>query len=319
MNLKKVLIVCFLCYGAGALALPPAYAEAPATVNVPDQARGSIQISGTVMDKEKFPLPGVNIVVEGQNAATGVVTDIDGHFYMKVPSEESAIIISYVGFKSQRIVVGNNINFNVVLEEDVETLDEVVVTGYGSQKRMSVIGSVETLEPARLQTGSTRSLSNNLAGQLAGVIAVQRSGEPGYDSSNFWIRGIASFSGNQNPLVLVDGIERDLNNIDPAEIESFSVLKDASASAMYGVRGANGVIVINTKRGKIGAPQVNFRVEHSITEPTKLPEFIGAADYMQLLNDLADPSRRPSPMNKSIVRASAMTATSIRMSIGWMP
>ena len=293
MNLKKVLIVCFLCYGAGALALPPAYAEAPATVNVPDQARGSIQISGTVMDKEKFPLPGVNIVVEGQNAATGVVTDIDGHFYMKVPSEESAIIISYVGFKSQRIVVGNNINFNVVLEEDVETLDEVVVTGYGSQKRMSVIGSVETLEPARLQTGSTRSLSNNLAGQLAGVIAVQRSGEPGYDSSNFWIRGIASFSGNQNPLVLVDGIERDLNNIDPAEIESFSVLKDASASAMYGVRGANGVIVINTKRGKIGAPQVNFRVEHSITEPTKLPEFIGAADYMQLLNDLADPSRRP--------------------------
>ena len=293
MNLKKVLIVCFLCYGAGALALPPAYAEAPATVNVLDQARGSIQISGTVMDKEKFPLPGVNIVVEGQNAATGVVTDIDGHFYMKVPSEESAIIISYVGFKSQRIVVGNNINFNVVLEEDVETLDEVVVTGYGSQKRMSVIGSVETLEPARLQTGSTRSLSNNLAGQLAGVIAVQRSGEPGYDSSNFWIRGIASFSGNQNPLVLVDGIERDLNNIDPAEIESFSVLKDASASAMYGVRGANGVIVINTKRGKIGAPQVNFRVEHSITEPTKLPEFIGAADYMQLLNDLADPSRRP--------------------------
>ena len=293
MNLKKVLIVCFLCYGAGALALPPAYAEAPATVNVPDQARGSIQISGTVMDKEKFPLPGVNIVVEGQNAATGVVTDIDGHFYMKVPSEESAIIISYVGFKSQRIVVGNNINFNVVLEEDVETLDEVVVTGYGSQKRMSVIGSVETLEPARLQTGSTRSLSNNLAGQLAGVIAVQRSGEPGYDSSNFWIRGIASFSGNQNPLVLVDGIERDLNNIDPAEIESFSVLKDASASAMYGVRGANGVIVINTKRGKIGAPQVNFRVEHSITEPTQLPEFIGAADYMQLLNDLADPSRRP--------------------------
>lgn len=293
MNLKKVLIACFLCYGAGVFALPPLHAVTPAAAHSPEQARSGIQISGTVMDKEKFPLPGVNIVVEGQSAATGVVTDIDGHFYMKVPSEESAIIISYVGFKSQRIVVGNNINFNVVLEEDVETLDEVVVTGYGSQKRMSVIGSVETLEPARLQTGSTRSLSNNLAGQLAGVIAVQRSGEPGYDSSNFWIRGIASFSGNQNPLVLVDGIERDLNNIDPSEIESFSVLKDASASAMYGVRGANGVIVINTKRGKIGAPQVNFRVEHSITEPTQLPEFIGAADYMELLNSLYTPSNRP--------------------------
>src|SRR5690606_21618284 len=126
--------------------------------------------------------------------------------------------------------------------------------------------------------GTTRSMSNNLAGQLAGVIAVQRSGEPGYDNSSFWIRGISTFGGNRDPLVLVDGIERSLNNIDPEEIESFSILKDASASAVYGVRGANGVILINTKRGKVGKPTVSIRTERGFTEPVKLPSFIGAAD-----------------------------------------
>ena len=136
-------------------------------------------------------------------------------------------------FHNEEIVVGNEINFNIILEEDVEALDEVVVVGYGNQKKLSVIGSVQTIEPTKLQVGSSRSLSNNLAGQLAGVIAVQPSGEPGYDNSNFWIRGIASFSGNTSPLVLVDGVERSLNDLDPAEIESFSVLKDASAGILY--------------------------------------------------------------------------------------
>ncbi len=258
--------------------------------NMSEQAKG-IRISGTITDKDKNPLPGVNVRVLEQTG-TGVITDMDGHFYLDVPGKNSVIEISYIGFKTQQIKVGSKINFDVILEEDIEALDEVVVTGYGSQKKMSVIGSIETLQPKKLQVGATRSLSNNLAGQIAGVIAVQRSGEPGYDSSNFWIRGIASFSGGQSPLVLVDGIERDLNNIDPAEIESFSVLKDASASAMYGVRGANGVIVINTKRGKVGAPSVNLRVEHSIAEPTKLPDFIGAADHMTLINEITENKSR---------------------------
>lgn len=208
-----------------------------------------IRISGTVLDKEKSPLPGVNVTVK--NEPGGAITDVDGHFYIEVPNKQSVLNITYKGFKSKEIVVGNEINFNIILEEDVEALDEVVVVGYGNQKKLSVIGSVQTIEPTKLQVGSSRSLSNNLAGQLAGVIAVQPSGEPGYDNSNFWIRGIASFSGNTSPLVLVDGVERSLNDLDPAEFESFSVLKDASASAMYGVRGANGVIIINTKRGTI--------------------------------------------------------------------
>ncbi len=255
------------------------------------QTKG-IQVSGTVCDSEKVPLIGVGVLIKGTTIGTS--TDLDGHFYIDVPSKESILELSYLGYKTQEIQVGSNISFNVVLYEDNSELDAVVVTGYGHQKRLSVIGSIETIDPGALQTGSTRSLSNNLAGQLAGVIAFRPSGEPGYDDSNFWIRGIASFSGNTSPLVLVDGVERNLNDIDPAEIESFSVLKDASASAMYGVRGANGVILINTKRGSVAAPSVDFRIEQSVQTPTKLPEFVGAAEYMALLNDLQpDPYKKP--------------------------
>nr|WP_321408398.1 TonB-dependent receptor [uncultured Carboxylicivirga sp.] len=252
--------------------------------------QSGIRINGTVMDQERNPLIGVMVRIKGLdlNALNATTTDNNGHFFLDVPGKESILEINYIGFKSKEITIGSNINFNIILEEDITNLEEVVVTGYGKQKKMSVIGAIESVSPQDLQVGTTRSISNNLAGQIAGVIAVQRSGEPGYDNSNFWIRGISSFSGNQNPLVLIDGIERDLNNIDPAEIESFSVLKDASASAMYGVRGANGVIIINTKRGQIGAPAVDIRIEQSVARPTKLPEFIGAADHMQLLNDLKE-------------------------------
>ena len=210
---------------------------------------------------------------------------MDGHFYLNVPGKNSVIEISYIGFKTQQIKVGSKINFDVILEEDIEALDEVVVTGYGSQKKMSVIGSIETLQPKKLQVGATRSLSNNLAGQIAGVIAVQRSGEPGYDSSNFWIRGIASFSGGQSPLVLVDGIERDLNNIDPAEIESFSVLKDASASAMYGVRGANGVVLVTTRSGQEGRTKVTWKSSMTLSYSPRMPEYLEAYDYASLANE----------------------------------
>lgn len=250
-----------------------------------------INISGTIQDAQKEPLIGVSILVQGTNL--GTITDLDGHFYLAVPSKQSVLEITYIGYKKQEITVGNDIAFNITLYDDAEALDEVVVVGYGNQKKLSVIGSIQALEPTKLQVGSSRSMSNNLAGQLAGVIAVQPSGEPGYDNSNFWIRGIASFSGSTSPLVLVDGVERSLNDIDPAEIEAFSVLKDASASAMYGVRGANGVILINTKRGTVAPPSISVRLEQAFSTPTKIPQFIGAAEYMDLLNSLcSDPSRR---------------------------
>ncbi len=280
MNLTKILLSCFiLCLSLSTYAKIDTAGE-----------QNKIPINGTVMDKGRTPLIGVVVRIKDVEISTtsATVTDENGNFFLSVPSKESVLEVSYIGFKPQEITVGGKIHFDIILEEDVTNLNEIMVTGYGHQKKVSVIGSIETIDPKNIQTGSTRSLSNNLAGQIAGVIAVQRSGEPGYDNSNFWIRGISSFSGNQNPLVLIDGVERDLNNIDPAEIESFSVLKDASASAMYGVRGANGVIIINTKRGQIGAPKVEIKLEQSISQPTKLPDFISAAEYMELLNELKE-------------------------------
>lgn len=208
-----------------------------------------IHINGTVRDSQGEPLSGVNIVIKGQTI--GTTTDIDGNYFLEVPSRSSILVFTYIGFEEQEIVVGNQININLNMHEISTGLNEVVVVGYGSQKRASIVGSITTIEPQVLSQGTTRALSNNLAGNVAGVIAVQRSGEPGADGSNFWIRGISSFQGaGTSPLVLVDGIERTLDDLNPAEIESFSVLKDASASAVYGVRGANGVILVQTKRGK---------------------------------------------------------------------
>lgn len=250
------------------------------------QSVGDVQVTGLVTDQNKEPLIGVTVSVIGGQART--ITDMDGMFRLNVPQKSSTELeLTYIGFKRKTVKVNGARLINVMMEEEANEFNEVVVTGYTSQKKASIIGSIETINPGELMFGSTRTLSNNLAGKLSGVIGIQRSGEPGYDDSNFWIRGISTFSGSNNPLILIDGVARDLNNVDVSEIESFSILKDASASAMYGVRGANGVIVITTKRGKIGAPQVRFHLEHSINQPTKLPEFLNAPDYMSLLNELA--------------------------------
>ena len=243
----------------------------------------------------------MNIVIKGQTI--GTTTDIDGNYFLEVPSRSSILVFTYIGFEEQEIVVGNQININLNMHEISTGLNEVVVVGYGSQKRASIVGSITTIEPQVLSQGTTRALSNNLAGNVAGVIAVQRSGEPGADGSNFWIRGISSFQGaGTSPLVLVDGIERTLDDLNPAEIESFSVLKDASASAVYGVRGANGVILVQTKRGKLGKPTVNVHFEQSFTQPTKLPQYIGSAEYLTLLNEIAkDNGQQQSPYSQETI------------------
>ena len=291
MNVRQTFL-CSLLLTPGVGAGVTTISASAALPNVVQQQQKGIKASGTVVDNENNPLIGATVTVKGTKIVS--VTDMDGHFYIDVPNKNSVLVFNYLGFKPQEVKVGSDINFNIQLKEDAVSADEVVVVGYGNQKKLSVIGSIQTIDPGNLQMGSSRSMSNNLAGQLAGVIAYQPSGEPGYDNSQFWIRGISTFgAGGSSPLVLVDGVERSLNDIDPAEIESFSVLKDASASAMYGVRGANGVIIINTKRGSVAKPSIDFRFEQAITKPTKLPEFIGAAEYMTLLNNLcSDPSKR---------------------------
>lgn len=244
-----------------------------------------IKVNGTVLDEFNAPLPGVNVMIKG--TTIGTTTDIDGNYFIDVPDKSVVLVFSFIGYEQQEIKVGNQINISLKMKETSTGLNEVVVVGFGSQKRASVIGSITTIAPESLRQSPTRALSNNLAGQLAGVIAVQRTGEPGKDGSTFWIRGISSFQNSgRSPLVLVDGIERTLDDMDPAEIESFSVLKDASASAVYGVRGANGVIIVNTKRGQIGKPSISLNYQQSFTQPTKLPDYINSADYLSLLNEL---------------------------------
>lgn len=249
-------------------------------------ASEEINVIGNVADENGEPLPGATVILKG-NPDVHAITDIDGNYQITVPDRWAILTYSYIGFISSEVQVGNRRIVNVTLAEDIGQLQDAVVVAYGQQRKESVVASITAIEPGKLKTGTTRSLSNNLAGTVAGVLAVQRSGEPGYDNSTFWIRGISTFQdAGRDPLVLVDGIERDINNIDPEEIESFSVLKDAAASAVYGVRGANGVILINTKRGQIGKPRVTIKAEFAGTSPVKLPDYIGAADYMQLLDDI---------------------------------
>lgn len=239
-------------------------------------------INGTVMDANNNPLPGVNITVKG--TTHGATTDLDGNYYIEIDNNQSVLVFQYIGFKSQEITVGKSININVILLENLTDLEEVVVIGYGTQKKGSVIGALDQLDPGTLKM-PTRTLSTSLAGRLAGVVAVQSSGEPGYDSANFWIRGVNTFTGKSNPLVLVDGVERSLDDVDPEEIDNFTILKDATATAVYGVRGANGVVLISTKKGIIGKPRINFRTELGFSSPLQLPKFVDGANYMRLQNE----------------------------------
>ena len=277
---------------SGALAVFSAYGQ-----DSPEQSArsGQINVIGNIADENGDPLPGATVVLKGSNNEVHAIADIDGNYSITVPDRWAILTYSYIGFLTQDVQVGNRRVVNVTMTEDIGQLEDAMVVAYGQQRKESVVAAIAAIEPDKLKVSTSRSLSNNLAGTVAGILAVQRSGEPGYDNSSFWIRGISTFQGvGGSPLVLVDGIERDINNIDPEEIESFSVLKDAAASAVYGVRGANGVILINTKRGEIGKPKVTIKAEFAGTAPVKLPEYIGAADYMQLLDDiLVDSGRQP--------------------------
>lgn len=242
-------------------------------------------ITGRVTDQRGSLLPGVSVMEAG--TANGTVTDSTGTYKISVSTANAVLIFSNIGFKERRAGIKRNGILDVALEDNITESEKVVVVGFGTQKKASVVGAISTVEPSKLQLTPSRSLSNNLAGMVSGVLAVQRSGDPWNNNSDFWIRGISTLGNSNNrPLVLIDGIERPIHDIDPEEIESFSVLKDASASAVYGVRGANGVIMINTKRGKVGSPKVSLRFEKAFTEPTQLPEYVGSVKYLEIMNEI---------------------------------
>lgn len=251
------------------------------TVKVSNSSE-KIMVRGKVIDENGVPLIGATII---GTDVEGTITDVDGFFSIKI-SLKGSLTISYIGYESQKVPVDGKSELLIHLKANT-TLEDVVVVGYGSQKKESVIGAISTIEPRKLTENQTANLSNALVGSLSGIIGVQRSGEPGYDSSDFWIRGINTFGSNSSPLIIVDGIERSLDQLSAEEIESFSVLKDASATAVYGVRGANGAIVIKTKRGEIGKVKVNVKADYGITSPLKIAQFVDGAKHMEVINAAA--------------------------------
>ena len=238
-------------------------------------------VHGKVMDANNQPLPGATLLVKG--STRGVTTDIDGSFEIEV-SPEDVLIVQFLGMQDQEVKVGNQKTIVVILKEQTDELDEVTVVAYGKQKKASVIGAISTITADEVQVPVAK-LSTALAGQMAGIVSIQRNAEPG-SGADFWIRGISTFGANNTPLILVDGIERSLDLVDPEDIASLSILKDATATALYGVRGANGIVLITTKRGKEAKPSINAKVEYGFITPTRTPQLASASQWMDYYNDI---------------------------------
>jgi TonB-linked SusC/RagA family outer membrane protein len=247
--------------------------------------KGNFKVTGNVFDNFNQGIPGVTVSVRG--TSLGTATDENGEFSVTVPSDTSVLLFRYLGFRPEDVVIGNKRILAVNLKEDTEQLEEVTVVAFGKQKKESVIGSITTIDPSKLKVPSSN-LTTALAGSMAGIIAYQRSGEPGRDNADFFVRGITTFGANTNPLILIDNVElttTDLARLQPDDIASFSIMKDATATALYGARGANGVILVTTKQGVEGPAKISIRVENSVSAPTRNVEFSDPVTYMKLHNE----------------------------------
>ena len=240
------------------------------------------ELSGKVKDAKGITLPGVSVVVKG--TTTGTITDTDGNFRLLVATDAKTLVFSFVGMKSQEFPIEGKTTISVVMAEDAVGIDEVVVVGYGTQTKASVVGAISTVKVADLKTVSASNLTNSIGGQVSGLITKMQEGKPGDDDSQILIRGMST-TNNTAPLVLIDGMEGSFGAINPSDIESFSVLKDASATAVYGVRGANGVILIATKRGSIGKPKIKINSQIRLHRIIKYPKLLGSYEYANLYNE----------------------------------
>ena len=253
-------------------------------------AQQGITVTGTVTDEKGNPLPGVNIIEKG--TTNGTVTDAQGNYTLQVSSPDAVLAFSFVGYKSQEVVVGNRKVVNVTLVEEAIGLQEVVTIGYSTAKKATVTGSIATVKGDKLKQTPSINVSNSLVGHLPGLVAVTRTGEPGNDDATLRIRGTNTL-GDNSPLIVVDGIpNRNLTRLDPSDISSITILKDASA-AIYGARAANGVILITTKRGEIGKPVIHVTMNRGWTQPTIIPPLCDAATYAQMINEINEYRGRP--------------------------
>lgn len=238
-------------------------------------------ISGQVIDFSGSTLPGVSVVVKG--TTIGTITDTEGKYSIEVPSQNAILQFSFIGYVSQSLAVKSRSVLNIRMDLDVKSLDEVVVIGYGTQKKVVTTSSVATIKGTELVSSPVANISNSLVGRVSGLLSFQGSGEPGADAATLRVRGIGT-TGNANALVIIDGIPRSLSDVDPNEVETITVLKDAAAVAPYGLGGANGVILITTKRGKEGEISINYKGFFGVQQPTNLPQMLDSYNYANQLN-----------------------------------
>ena len=291
MNVLTIKNKTAMCVGnATLLALlfsaPSVFAE---TMKASEVSLAAVQqtkkITGTVVDNTGEPVIGANVVVKG--TTLGSITDMDGKFTIEDVPSNGTLQISYIGYKSIEMPIGSQSDFKITLQEDSEKLDDVVVVGYGVQKKVTVTGSVASVTGKELKASPTTNLTNGMVGRMPGVIGFQTADEPGGGGTTIRIRGTNSL-GSNDPLVVIDGVpDRDggMNRLNPTEIESISVLKDASA-AIYGARAANGVVLITTKRGKEGKPVISFNASAGFSKPTRIPEMTNSYEYGTMLNEV---------------------------------
>jgi TonB-linked SusC/RagA family outer membrane protein len=261
-------------------------AHATGTYETERHTQQGINITGTITDVNGEPLPGVNVVLEG--TTTGVISNADGEYSISVSSGANTVLVfSYIGYITQRVNVNNKISIDIILYEDTQSLEEVVVVGYGVQKKVNVVGAVTSLHGSDLKSIPATSATTAISGRLPGVVVIQKNGEPGNLGARLLVRGRTTLGGDgkTGPLVVIDGIQgRSMDEIDTNDIESLSVLKDASA-AIYGAQAANGVILITTKKGETGKPKLNYNFYQGFLTPSKLPELCNAAEYATMLSE----------------------------------
>jgi len=264
-------------------------------------------VSGTVTGSDNAPLIGVTVIVKGTTA--GTLTDINGKYTLPIPAGSKTLVFSFVGMDSKELEIGPSNVYDIVLSEKVQNIEEVVVVGYGTQKKISVTGAIVSVASDQLVKSPNAAISNTLAGRVTGLSTVQYSGKPGGDDPNIYVRGIGSLTDAASaPLMLVDGVERSFTQMDPNEIESISVLKDASATAVYGIRGANGVIIVTTKRGVEGAPQISFTASTGMQQPTRLVQMADSYQFA-LVHNAANQSDNPlNPLKFSPAAVAAFKA-----------
>ncbi|MCM5664042.1 SusC/RagA family TonB-linked outer membrane protein [Galbibacter mesophilus] len=243
-----------------------------------------LTITGTVKDENGVTIPGVNVYEDG-NGGNGVMTDMNGNYSIKMKNREGELVFSFIGFAEVKASINGRTEINITLQEQTTDLEEVVVVGYGKQKKVTVTGAISSVSTEELTSSPSSSVANALAGKVTGLSSIQYSGQPGADNANLLIRGVGTLSqGNSSPLIMVDGVERDFTQIDPEEIDNITILKDASATAVYGIRGANGVILVTTKRGKIGEARISASFNYGIQEPVRLPDFADSYTYATAFN-----------------------------------